>query len=477
MIEHLTGQRHRKAYLNKHCPDRGKRTPNETKEDKATFLRRVAGEIEKEEGLKMYKSEGYERPSVPSLSDQRRIKWTGICYKPENDPVQRKKASEYMDFFEITSDTEAAEVIRVALSLSEALKAFCEKKAVLNHIKSLPRLVPPGHRRARQQKPSIPQETSNDNPEMKMWETASESSGEGQELHHSDNRPGLGHRLGSQCHPPVLSSGKEPGEEWTSGHMSNGLAQLQCLLGQASSALRTYQNREKTSSYTRSSNDLETGSVLRKSLPPQSGYSATGINERMKRLSQSAAVDFQPDPVREKSLRSPSSQSSYPTRYPQGSSTQKHDNRMAERGKRSWDSIRDSYSAAREYPAKRSSQDFPSWHNGGNSNQTPVSLPAERNLGWPQTSGYQQPNRQADGRGYQPPFSGGHLYSDYQHQNPELNNTMGQSPAGLSSDIMSQLRGKDPATLTRMLQELVPHYPDLQKVDIYALAHALSRIS
>lgn len=39
----------------KHFPDKGKRTANDGKEDRVRFLRRVAREIEKEEGLKMYK--------------------------------------------------------------------------------------------------------------------------------------------------------------------------------------------------------------------------------------------------------------------------------------------------------------------------------------------------------------------------------------------------------------------------------------
>ncbi|XP_060103778.1 uncharacterized protein LOC132577996 [Heteronotia binoei] len=55
MIEHLIGQRHRKAYIIKHYPDKGKRKANDPKEDRARFFRRIAREIEKEEGLKMYK--------------------------------------------------------------------------------------------------------------------------------------------------------------------------------------------------------------------------------------------------------------------------------------------------------------------------------------------------------------------------------------------------------------------------------------
>ncbi|XP_060103779.1 uncharacterized protein LOC132577997 [Heteronotia binoei] len=232
--------------------------------------------------------------------------------------------------------------------------------------------------------------------------------------------------------------------------------------------------REGTSSYTVSSDDLATASALRKALGPPSGSSAGGMSEWMKQFSQPASGYFQSNPDREKSFHNTSSQSSYPAWHHQLNSTEKHDNQMADAGVRRWDSMRDSYSATREYPAGCSSKDFPSWYNDGNGKSLPA---ASNSVGWPQSSRYQQPNLQADGKAYQIPFSGNSSYSDYQQPNRELNNRVERSPSGLSSDIMSQLRGKDPAVLTRMLQELVPHYPDLQKIDIYALAQALSKIN
>lgn len=244
-----------------------------------------------------------------------------------------------------------------------------------------------------------------------------------------------------------------PGDtKWPQEVTSSGLTQLQNLLGQAS-GVSLCQTREGMSSYTGSSNDPAAQSALRKSRARQSGNSAVEIGEWMKQFSQSASVYFPSNPAGEKSLSSTSSQSSYPTQYHQQSSTQKLENRMADTGIRNWDSMKDSYS-----PASHLSKDFPSWCNDQISNQMAVSHPvASNSLGWPQSSGFQ-----ADGKVYPSSFSGGFSYSAYQQQNMGLNNMMGQSPAGLSSNIMSQLRGKDPATLTRMLQELVPHYPDLQ---------------
>ncbi|XP_077160751.1 uncharacterized protein LOC143821057 isoform X2 [Paroedura picta] len=358
---HFAGMRHKKR---KHFPDKGKRKANEPKEDKARFLRRIAREVEKEEGLKMYKVEGYERACDPVAAAKKRARWRG-GFKAENDPVLRKKALEYMDFFEISSDAEATQVIRIAQSLSEALKAFCEKKEALKHIRSLPPLMPPRPRNARQQKYNKPYEGFDDDSGDTNWT---------QEL------------------PPNPSPPP--------------------------------QMREWPSSYAGGSSDLATVSALRKSLGPQSGSSAGGISEWMKQFRWSASGDFQSSPNREKSLSSAVGNWGY---------------------------------------------------NDGSSN--PMAPAASNNRGWPQSSGYQQPNFQADGKTYQRSFSVGSSYNDYQQQNIQLNSVMVPSPSGLSPNIVNQLRGKDPATLARMLQELVPHYPDLQKVDIYALAHALSKIS
>ncbi|KAF1550223.1 hypothetical protein FQV20_0002316, partial [Eudyptula albosignata] len=55
MIEHLSGYKHRRAYISKEFPDKMKRKTTDVKECKVSFLRRIAGELEKTEGLKMYK--------------------------------------------------------------------------------------------------------------------------------------------------------------------------------------------------------------------------------------------------------------------------------------------------------------------------------------------------------------------------------------------------------------------------------------
>ncbi|KFW80108.1 hypothetical protein N305_08009, partial [Manacus vitellinus] len=64
MIEHLSGYKHRRAYISKEFPDKMKRRTADVKECKVSFLKRIAGELEKTEGLKMYEIEGYIRPST-----------------------------------------------------------------------------------------------------------------------------------------------------------------------------------------------------------------------------------------------------------------------------------------------------------------------------------------------------------------------------------------------------------------------------
>ncbi|XP_053122335.1 uncharacterized protein LOC128332090 isoform X2 [Hemicordylus capensis] len=423
LIQHLIGQRHRKSYLMKHHAEKAKRTANDGQEDKVRFLKRIAKEVEEAEGLKMYKRERYERPSTSSSRAK-------AGFKPENDPVRRQKALEYMENFEITSDSEAALVINIAQSLSEALTAFCGRKAAIAHIRSLPPLMSPVRRDARQHTP----------------------------------------------HKPFEGNKDEPGDKnWNPGHVSNGLVQLHSLLQQTPSTslnpttsyggqIRERMSssgvkmRERASSYGVSSQDLATMSALQSSFAHQS---ACGINEWMQQFNQSASTYFQPTPA----VEIPS--------------------KMADSGIRSWDMrasqpvIPATYLPVRGYQATPPSQGLSSWYPEGSGNVNLLSGPSfsseSNHPGWSQQSLYQLANLanlRNDAKSY-PVFSGSNSHSAYQH----LNNAMGGNSGGLTADIMSQLRGKDIVTLTSMLQQLVPHYPDLQKVDLHALAQALNAMN
>ncbi|XP_062464935.1 uncharacterized protein LOC134158720 isoform X2 [Pezoporus occidentalis] len=58
-------------------------------------------------------------------------------YKCENDPVWKQKALKFLETFRITSSSEAIVVVHITQELTEALKAFCEKKAGVNDTDNL----------------------------------------------------------------------------------------------------------------------------------------------------------------------------------------------------------------------------------------------------------------------------------------------------------------------------------------------------
>ncbi|XP_066483361.1 uncharacterized protein [Tiliqua scincoides] len=473
MIEHLTGQRHRRTYLTRHYPDKGKRYPNE---DKALFLKRVARLVEKEEGLKKYKCEFYERPCVPSAAAKKKGK--GL-FKHQNNPVRKRNALKFMNTFEVTSDTEATLVINIAQTLSDSLKSFCERRAAIAHIRTLPPLMQPGRNHSDQAS------------EYKPTNQASECEPANQASKYEPTK------TFANCKQGDKNSWNLGDKKWNLGRLSNGIAQLKALLQQTSSISHTptdshgSQMGRRVSSSVLSSKDRATMSALQSSFALQPGDVGCGINEWMKQFNQSASVYCQSASAGEKSPCFTSPQGSYPTQRHQGNGTKVPNNRMAGGKIRPWDNMRDSpdsrgtyslapvsYPLPRGYQAKYPSQGFPSWNSDRSmsSNQLSASFPSEKNsTGWPQQSGYQQSNFSGDVGSY-PSFSGNRSCSNYQQQNTQLDNLISGSNGGLTDDIMNQLRGKDVATLTGMLQQLVPHYPDLQKINIHALARAVSEM-
>nr|XP_008111162.1 PREDICTED: uncharacterized protein LOC103279173 isoform X2 [Anolis carolinensis] len=439
MIQHLIGKKHRNYYLLKHHPDKAKKTPDDYKEEKSVFLRRVAREVEKTEGLKMYKCEDFERLSKRSAKNTAKF-----ANKRENDPVRREKALEYMENFEITSDKEASQVINLAQLLSEDLKAFCEKQATLNHIKSLPSLLTQGIRNVNQHKANNPFERY---------------------MNH-------------------------PGESWNHGCLTNDLTQFQSLQQPAPSTSSTpansyaYQMREKVSSQVLSCQDHATMSALEHSFAHQPGGFGTGI-EWMKQFNQSASAYFQLAPVKEKSSSFSTSQGSYRKHYQEG--RQVPSNEIAVNRPRNWDSFRNthdsnacSFSPILHPPPGRSQVSFPSqncpssYHDVLDSgNQMPApSISSEKSGPYKQLQPYSKPD--LDDLGFHSSFSSGSLY---EQQNTQAFDEIFGSRNVPTADILNQLRGKDPATLRSMIQQLLPRYPGLQNIDIYAFAQALSEMN
>uniref|UniRef100_A0ABM5GQR0 Uncharacterized protein isoform X1 n=2 Tax=Pogona vitticeps TaxID=103695 RepID=A0ABM5GQR0_9SAUR len=444
MIEHVTGQKHRKKYLMKHYPEKVKRNPNESKEEKFWFFKRIAKEVEKIEGLKMYKREIREKPNVPSRSAKKKARWSS-GYKPENDPAQRQKVLEYMENFEITSDQEAAVVINIAQSLSKDLKAFCEKKATLKYIKTLPSLM---------------------------------SQGEINESRHNPVKP-------------FESNKDQPGDGWTKhGGLTEGLAKLQSLLQQVPITSHTradssdYRLGRKTSLHGLYSNDLATVSALKGSLAFQPGSFHSGMNKWMKEFNQSASTYFQSTPAEEESPHFRSARRNYMTKRNQDGNI---DSRI-----KSWDKVKESHDSKAHplnlisypppkryqagYPSERKSSRYHDEHGNRNEMPSPSCSSESRGSSWPQQPDYHR-SVPDNNLGSYPSSSSGRSHRNYHQQNAQLDRVMDGNSSDLITNIMNQIRGQDAATLVSILEQLLPHYPDLQKINIHALAQALSEMN
>ncbi|KAJ7313475.1 hypothetical protein JRQ81_004878 [Phrynocephalus forsythii] len=439
MIEHVTGQKHRKRYLTKHYPEKVKRNPNDCKEDKNSFFKRISREVEKTEGLKMYKRETHERPSVATTPAEKKARFSR-GYRPENDPVRRQKALEYMENFEIKSDQEAALVISLAQSLSKDLKAFCERIATLNYIKTLPSLLSP-------------------------------------EITENQYNP-----INS-----IENYQDQPGDTCT---VSDGLAKLYSLLQQVPSTSHThadsydYQLR-KPSLHGLCSKDFATVSALRSSFDTQPGGSHSGMNEWMKQFSQSASAFFQSTPAEEEFPHFRSGQRSYTMQCNQ------EDNIMIDNRMKKWDNVKVSHDSETlpldlnsylppkvyqaSYPTRRRPSRFHDEPENSDLMHPPSSSSESRGPSWPQQPDYHPSSPESYLESYST-FSGGSSHRDYQQQNAQLDYVMDGHSSDLTN-LMNQLRGQDAATLGSMLEQLLPHYPDLQKINIHALAQALSEMN
>lgn len=242
MIEHLSGYKHRRAYISKEFPEKMKRKATDVKECKVSFLKRIAGELEKTEGLKMYKIEGYIRPST-SPPSKKKARWEDD-HKHENDPFWKQKALEFLETFHITSDSEATRVVRVTQELTEALKSFCEKKAAVNYTNRLRPLMPM-------------------------------------------SRGGFPAR--KNFSKPYKPYGKYKGNfNWNQGFFSQ---HEQCAADNSFAPANSdsYQTDDGSSSYGLRPADSAMMSALRDSLALQTGSSAGGISEWLRQFNQSAS--------------------------------------------------------------------------------------------------------------------------------------------------------------------------------------------
>ncbi|XP_030065745.1 uncharacterized protein LOC115474425 [Microcaecilia unicolor] len=132
IVQHLIGFKHRKAYIGKEFPFLLK-TPPGIKEDRIQFLRRMAQDIEKDEGVKTYKIDPGPKPE-PLMSVKMPIE--RLKSKTRWDAQDKKnslneEALQFLESFEIASDAEAFSVMTITEELSHTLKGYCFKQKAI----------------------------------------------------------------------------------------------------------------------------------------------------------------------------------------------------------------------------------------------------------------------------------------------------------------------------------------------------------
>ncbi|XP_074844021.1 uncharacterized protein LOC142009615 isoform X2 [Carettochelys insculpta] len=445
MIEHLSGYKHRRAYISKEFPEKMKRDPSGVKEDKVSFLRRVAREIEKTEGLKMYKNEGVERPSTSPSTAKKKSRWDDG--NRENDPVRKQKALEYLETFRVTSDREATLIVGITQDLTEALKTFCNKKAVVNYANSLKPMMLSQHKLSAAKtapKPSTSYGSSRGNSGNANWN---------QDF--SSQRPKRAQFTSRSDEKTSRTTGRS----------------------------YSYRRDDGSSSYGLRSNDWATPG---NSFALQTEAFATGPNEWQKSFNHSASVTSKFTSVEDPSSCFTRSGSGYSTEYKsfQGNQTAP-ENRMAYgSGSRNWKSKgaftndrnlpdqRSSYSASTAtyrssggYSTNNPLQGGSSYYRDGSANSTSSSRGGSS---WSEESRYQKSNFETDSALFHS-SSVRKSCRDYQPPRRELDNRF-EDASGRTSTF---LQGKDVSVMPEMLKPPAPYYPALENINIETLIKVL----
>ncbi|XP_040290402.1 uncharacterized protein LOC121002857 isoform X3 [Bufo bufo] len=128
MVEHLAGFGHRKLYLAKEYPYVLKAQPS-SKEDQSQFIRRMALEIEREEGTKMYmiNSSIWTETVMTLRTADKKMRKKTRWDDNKNDETRMKKALKFLEKFEIESEIEATTVSRLCEKLTANLKFYNTK--------------------------------------------------------------------------------------------------------------------------------------------------------------------------------------------------------------------------------------------------------------------------------------------------------------------------------------------------------------
>ncbi|XP_053570354.1 uncharacterized protein LOC128660492 [Bombina bombina] len=127
IIQHLTSFKHRKIFMAKKYPFVLK-APLSESENKIHFLKRMAREIEKEEGKKFYRVKPdrtyqamkQELPAYKALQERSYNKW----HLGQNKHIIMNSALDYLDSFELDSDSEINNVKEIAQKMALGLRMY-----------------------------------------------------------------------------------------------------------------------------------------------------------------------------------------------------------------------------------------------------------------------------------------------------------------------------------------------------------------
>ncbi|XP_039911375.1 uncharacterized protein LOC120748723 isoform X2 [Hirundo rustica] len=472
MIEHLSGYKHRREYICKEFPDKMRRRPTDIKKCKISFLRQIAEELEKSEGLKMYQIEGYARPATSSpLKEKARLE---DDYKHENDPVRKQKALEFLETFHITSDSEATLVVHITQELVEALKAFCEKKAADNYTDSLGPLVSVPQDEFPESK-SVPEHYGPDGEYkgssdwnqgvLSQYEEYSEDASFAPAHSHSYQADGGS----SSCHlrsndfammPPLRDSTAVDPYNPVSG-ISEGLRQLRnsvfCRNSAAgASSYQTSLVQEYSAEYI--SSDVQGSELLDNRL--SFGWENTKWKNQQECTQARHIIDQE--------LPYPNSSASYPSsgRYSTNYASQNYSSYTNE-----------SANTGTSANSAVSGRGGFRWHQDTRWNEWNENSRWNKNSSWKQESRcrgfrYQISGYQRDWSSHQDSFSGSALYQDHQ-QFRSSEEVFDGVDVGLAPNAVNRLLGKDVPTMTSMLKQLAPYYPGLQKINTQTFVNVL----
>ncbi|MEE6510313.1 hypothetical protein FKM82_029829 [Ascaphus truei] len=458
IIQHFTGAKHRRTYMEQKYPQMLLSLQAcGNKSDRTLCLKEKARDLERMEGIKELNITCMTTSSFPRCDDGAGILKNSAKKKKEFNvkeyPVDKKQATlKYLETFTINSHAEASAFLSLTQTLSEAFTGFCEKSKKKDVPELSPKKVPLTS--SKEQMPVTPYEQKTE-----FW------------YKDEDYRQSSGFETQQR---------KSPCED------------KQLYQGPATSSLHTTKepapcnssNGNSGSGYERKVKKTRWSNVEPSPAPSTSRFSqeapitekARGASEEMasKYMFSQSKVDQSADSSRpgnqsqfgnvSSSFRPSGETLTYPFSGPYSSD---------HRSSSSWAAGAQVHSQDRtSHRDWNEGQDalYTSSSNVPNSTRKPDAAPNSAFYNQEPTS-----SNVITRPFHNPPPST--TYSSYEQASQESlsSNTGGSVSKTLTSDMLQLLKGKDVATVFKLLQSLSPYYPSLQGVDLAVFAQVLSQ--